>query len=191
MRALVLLALPVLALGACSKPDSAPSATDTTAATASDAASPAAAMASPMAAPDGATYVAKAGASDMFEIASSKAILAKTQSADVKKFAHMMITAHTESTAKIKAAAKAAGMMPKPPMMDADQTAMLDAIKKADGSAADAEYIADQKKGHEAALALHQAYAAGGDTPSLKAAAGDIVPVVQSHIAMLKAMPGS
>ena len=41
---------------------------------------------------------------------------------------------------------------------------------------------------HEQALSLMQGYAQAGDAPPLKRVAGDIAPVVQSHIDMLKGM---
>ena len=50
----------------------------------------------------------------------------------------------------------------------------------------DAVYIRNQQAAHDAALALHRAYATGGDTPGLKAAASEIVPVIEKHIAELQ-----
>lgn len=130
---------------------------------------------------DAAGYIAKAGAGDIWEIESSKALLAKSANADVKKFAQMMIDHHGESTAKVKAAAAEAKLVVAPPKLDAEEQRMLDEIKAADAASIDAVYLAHQKTAHDAALALHQGYATGGDTPSLKKAAGEIVPVVESH----------
>lgn len=130
---------------------------------------------------DAAGYISKAGAGDLWEIESSKALLAKSANADVKKFAQMMIDHHGKSTAKIKAAAAEAKLEVAPPKLDTDQQKMLDDIKAADAASIDAVYLAHQKMAHDAALALHQGYAAGGDTASLKKAASEIVPVVESH----------
>jgi len=58
--------------------------------------------------------------------------------------------------------------------------------KAADAASIDAVYIRNQQAAHDAALALHRAYATGGDTPGLKAAAGEIVPVIEKHIAELQ-----
>ncbi len=135
-----------------------------------------------------ADYIAKAGAGDKFEIDSSNAVLAKTQNADVKKFANMMIANHNESTAKIKAAAQSANMTVPPPKLDAEQQAMVDEIKAASADTVDAVYLKHQRAAHQKALELHSAYAAGGDTPSLKTAAGEIKPVVEKHIAELASM---
>lgn len=143
------------------------------------------APATPVRTTDAAGYISKAGAGDMWEIESSKALLAKSTNADVKKFAQMMIDNHGKSTAKVKAAAAEAKLAVTPPKLDADQQKMLDDIKAADAASIDAVYLAHQKTAHDAALALHQGYAAGGDTPSLKKAASEIVPVVESHLTEL------
>lgn len=138
---------------------------------------------------DAAGYAAKAGASDMWEIESSKALLAKSTNADLKKFAQMMVDHHTQSTAKVKAAAKTANITLAEPKLDAMQQKMLDEIKAADAKTIDAVYTGHQKTAHQAALALHQGYAANGDNEAFKKVAGEIVPVVEKHIAELGKMP--
>ena len=67
---------------------------------------------------------------------------------------------------------------------------MLDEIKAAPPDKVDAVYKARQSEAHRAALALHQGYAAQGDKPALKKAAGEIVPVIQGHIGELSKLPG-
>ncbi|HET6526876.1 DUF4142 domain-containing protein [Sphingopyxis sp.] len=143
------------------------------------------AAATPAAPTDAATYVTKAGAGDMWEIESSKALLAKSGKADVKTFAQMMVDQHGQSTAKIKAAASSANIEVPAPKLDADQQKMLDEIRNADAAAIDAIYLAHQRAAHDSALALHRAYATNGDTEALKKAAGEIAPVVEKHIAEL------
>src|SRR3546814_20792506 len=54
------------------------------------------------------------------------------------------------------------------PTLDPEQQRMLDEIKAADAATIDAVYIRNQQAAHDAALALHRAYATGGDTPGLK-----------------------
>ena len=187
MKTLTWLALPALAgcaltLSACKQDVPAATSTETTdvSSTADMAASSSDAVV------DAATYVAKAGAGDLFEIESSRAILKTTKNAQVKDFAEMMIKAHEESTAKVKAAAKAADLNVAPPKLSTEMTLKLTAIKAAPaGETADRLYLGAQRQGHKDALALHQGYAAGGDTPALKAVAAEIAPIVEQHIAML------
>jgi putative membrane protein len=145
-------------------------------------------IASPSFAETAAEYVAKAGAGDMYEIQSSKLVLASTKNAGLRKFASQMVANHSKSTADVKAAARKSGMKPKPPMLDSQQETMLKQLRDATGAARDSAYVNQQKTAHTQALALHQSYAASGDKPALKTAAGKIVPVVQHHIDMLNGM---
>jgi putative membrane protein len=194
--ALTVLATPALLLAGCQDNKTATPATDAVdmnSAMGSNALSPdnAANATAPIASAsvDAKTYLAKAGAGDLFEIESSKALLATSKDAKVRDFAKMMVKAHQESTAKVKAAAAEAKLTVAPPSLAPDQQAMLDEIKAAPADTIDGVYIKDQKTAHDAALALHQGYASAGDTPALKKAAGEIVPVVQEHIAHLAALP--
>lgn len=185
MNKFILLAATAM-LAACNSPETetTPVAADTAATdTGMEAPAPAGAPGAPT---DAAGYVAKAGAGDMWEIESSRALLAKSKRADVKAFAQMMIDNHGKSTAKIKAAAGSASIEATPPTLDPDQQKMLDDIKNADAATIDGVYLRHQKTAHDAALALHRAYSTNGDTDSLKKAAGEIVPVVETHIAELQ-----
>ena len=135
------------------------------------------------------TFANTAAASDMFEVESSKLALAKSSSAPVKKFADMMVKAHTASTEKLKAAAGSAT----PPIvpnaaLSADQQATLDSLKSASGSAFDTAYIAAQTDGHQKTLDAMRAYAASGDVPALKTLAGEMVPTVTAHLNLAKGL---
>ncbi|MGJ0239908.1 DUF4142 domain-containing protein [Novosphingobium fluoreni] len=195
MKAFYSVALGALLLASCNDKPGQASADNSTAvdATADNAAAPGLINDPTVpAAPTIATsYLPKAGAGDLFEIESSHAILAKNPGKAVRDFAQTMIDAHTQSTARLKAAAKAAGLTVAPPKLDNDQQAKLDAIKSAGGAAAISTYLSAQREAHAAALALHQGYAASGDTPQLKSAAAEIAPVVQHHIDMLAKLPGA
>lgn len=132
-----------------------------------------------------ADYIAQAGAGDLWEIESSKALLAKSKDAKVRAFAEMMIDNHGKSTAKVKAAAASAGVQAPAPTLAPDQEKMLADIKAADAAGIDKIYLDHQKTAHGAALALHQGYAASGEAVALKQAAAEIVPVVEAHRAEL------
>lgn len=121
-----------------------------------------------------------------------EALITKSTKADVKAFAQMMIYNHGKSTAKVKAAAAEAKIAVTAPKLNADQQKTLDEIKAADAAGIDAVYLAHQKTADDAALALHQGYAASGVIESLKKAASEIVPVVEAHRAELtKLAPGN
>jgi len=132
-------------------------------------------------------FVAKAGASDLFEQREAR-IMSTSSNADVAAFAKKMLDDHTKSTEMVKSAAKADGMTPMAPVLSATQTKDIAALTAAKGKARDTLYVTQQKAAHAEALALMQDYAGNGTAAHLKEAAGKIVPVVQSHIDMLAKM---
>jgi putative membrane protein len=152
---------------------------------------PAAAHAQPATpVPPAAQYMMMAGQSDQFEIQTGKLAATKAMSPDIKKFGGQMVTDHNKSTAMVIAAAKKSGLpTPPPPPLKADQQAMLTELQGQSGAAFDKTYVSQQLKAHQEALALQSSYAKRGDDPNLKAAAGQIVPVVQMHLGMLQKMP--
>ncbi len=139
--------------------------------------------------PTGQAFVDKAAKSDAFEIAAAKLALDHAASAKVKDFARMMITDHGKSTAKIKAAAARAtpAITPDPTLTD-DQNNKLADLGKLNGADFDTAYVDNQIDAHKTALALMQDYAGNGDVPSLKAAAGEIAPVVRKHLDHVRAL---
>jgi len=140
-----------------------------------------------MATPTPKTFVTKAGASDKFEISEAK-LMTTSKNPDIVSFATQMKTDHMKSTDMVKAAAKADGMTPAPPMLTAKQHHDLAALTAKHGKARDMLYVTQQKAAHADALALMQTYSTSGTAPHLKDAAGQIVPVVQSHVDMLDKM---
>jgi putative membrane protein len=134
---------------------------------------------------DSKVYVEKAAASDKFEIDTSRLALEKAQRADVKDFARMMIDHHTRSTAKLMSTVRSERMMPPAVKLDAEQIRMLGELRTTSGASFDTAYLAGQRKGHQAALALHDGYAKAGQNPALKAFATETRGVVQSHIEAL------
>lgn len=140
------------------------------------------------AAPSAADFVAKAGASDLYERTSSKLVLATTHDSGVRRFASEMIKDHTKSTQMVKAAALRSGLHPKPPVLDAKQQGLVADLRKAKGADRDHVYIDQQKQAHAEALSLMQDYAASGSDAALRKAAAGIAPVVKHHIDMLNGL---
>lgn len=134
-------------------------------------------------------FVNRAGASDAFEIAAAKLAATNGSSQAVKTFAAEMITAHTDSTAKIKAAAASATPAITPDAtMTSDQQDDLAELAGKKGADFDEAYIDEQVDAHQDALAMLRDYAEKGDTPSLKAAAGELAPIVQKHLDHAKSL---
>jgi putative membrane protein len=147
-------------------------------------ATPAAAVAAdptnPLMAPG---YLAMAASSDQFEIQSSQLAHQRAQSPAVHSMANMLIADHTRSTQMLMAAAQAAGVTPPPPALLPEDQAMLQQLQAAgSGPAFDMAFQQIQLQAHQKALALHQNYSAQGDVPALRTVAGQIVPVIQTHL---------
>ena len=137
---------------------------------------------------NGRQYVRMAGASDLYEIQSSRLVLASTRNAEVRRFANTMVRHHTKSTADVKRAATRAGIVPPPPRLDAVGARNIAELRRTRGAARDAVYLQQQRVAHRRALELQQGYAANGDVRPLARTAATIVPVVQMHLGELRRM---
>lgn len=141
------------------------------------------------AATGGQGFANTAAASDAFEIATSKLAAANGKSPAIKSFASKMITAHTESTQKLKAAASSAKPAITPdPTLSADQQQRVEALKGKTGADFDKAYAAEQVNAHQATLDALKSYSASGDVPELKALAAKMVPTVTAHLNMAKGL---
>jgi putative membrane protein len=137
----------------------------------------------------GQTFANTAAASDAFEIETSKLALQLSQSDAVKAFARQMVTAHTTSTEKLKAAA--AGVSPAiapDPTLTPEQQQKLADLKTKTGAAFDTAYAAEQVAGHQATLDALKAYAASPDVAPLSQFATTMVPIVTAHLNMAKSI---
>jgi putative membrane protein len=134
-------------------------------------------------------FLDKAAKSDAFEIASAKLAKTKAASADLKAFAAMMIEDHTASTAKIKKAAAAAKPELTPdPALTADQQGKIAKLDALSGADFNKEYATQQVDAHKTALSLMKSYADKGEVVTLKAAAGEIAPKVETHLKKIEAI---
>lgn len=133
-------------------------------------------------------YVSMAGASDLYEIESSRMAMTQAQMPAVRNFAQMMVDHHTKTTQTLMAAAREAGMSPPPPMLMPMQRQMVDELRGTSGAAFDRLYLDQQRRAHDMALALHRNYAERGDNAALRRAAAAAVPIVQQHREQLDRM---
>jgi len=169
-------------LAACNSPDS------TTGETANDGTIPGEMGApvddSAVAAVDPQTFVNRIAASDQFEIDSAKVAQNKAKSKALRDFAAKMITDHTASSAKLKAAATEQGLT-----LDTTPTAQqrtdLAALRAATDDF-DSLYLEQQRRAHEAALSELRAFAGSGAQGALRDFAMTTATVVEGHQAMLR-----
>lgn len=137
----------------------------------------------------GQQFANTAAASDAFEIESSKLAAINAASAATKSFAQAMVKGHTDSTAKLKAAASAASPAIVPdPTFSSEQLQTLEELKGKKGAAFDTAYGEAQSNAHEMTLEALRAYSATGDVQSLKAFATTMVPIVTAHLNMAKGL---
>jgi len=182
---LIAVSIAALALAGCKKNEApAGDATPTSAVATDDVATSATPAASA-----GQAFADTAAASDAFEIQTSQLAATKAKSAKVKSFAEQMIKAHTDSTAKLKAAAASAAPAITPaPKMTAMQQQTLDNLSSKSGAEFDTAYAKAQVDGHQMTLDALKAYSATGDVPTLKTFATNMVPIVTAHLNMAKGL---
>lgn len=136
-------------------------------------------------------YVMAAGASDQFEIQSSQIALKKSPNAATRKYAQMLIKHHLKTTAATVKAARKAGLNPAPPMLDPGAAPSIAELNGAAPADFDRVYFGQQVPAHQAALDLHQSYAASGDQTPLRVSAKAAVPIVQQHLTGAQKMMNS
>ena len=130
-------------------------------------------------------FVHAAAVRDMYEVEAGKIAQERGQSAAVKSFGAKMVTAHTETTNKLKAVLATAHPDIVPPAhLDDRRQGMIDELRGAKDADFDGRYIAQQIDAHKEALILMKGYAKDGDTPAIKTLAAKTAPTVQMHLTM-------
>lgn len=127
-------------------------------------------------------FVAKAGASDMYEIESSQVALRRAQRPAVREMARQLIADHRRSSGQVAAAARADRLNPPPPRLEPRHRTMLRQLERTAPRGFDRLYLDQQIPAHQEALALHRNHSRRGEGPALRRAAGAIVPVVEGHL---------
>ena len=123
-----------------------------------------------------------AAQSDETEISMAKLALSKTENADVKKYAQMMVADHGKTTAQLKPIADAAGV-PKPDLKPKDK-ATAAKLEGLSGNKFDVAYLEANVQAHQATAAKMKALAPAATNPDLKSFAAATLPVVEHHTTM-------
>ncbi len=126
------------------------------------------------------TFVNAAAASDAFEIQAGQLALTKGHSARVKKYANMMVSAHTQTTQQLTQIAQTHAMTPDP-TLPPDEQKMLDTLNKVRPASFDRDYMRDNVISHRSAIKVYQDEIANGQDPDLKQFATATLPTVQQH----------
>jgi putative membrane protein len=143
----------------------------------------------PAAVTDPQEFTTKAAASGDFEIQSSQLALNKSQNADIKAFAQMMVDDHTKAAQELAAAAAAQGGVTLPSAPDAAAATKLQQLQAASDADFDKLYVQMQTEGHVDAVALFSGYAQNGPAGALKDFASKTLPTLQHHYEHVLALP--
>lgn len=128
-------------------------------------------------------YARRQAQGELYEIALSQLILDKSEDQSVRGFAEQMVTAHTASLQKLRAAAGTMAAL-LPTTLDSTQQNTLIRFENISGMKFNMEYMQLQIDGHKQALELNRRYASGGTDPALRQYASDSVPMIQDHLNM-------
>jgi putative membrane protein len=129
-------------------------------------------------------FVTEAATSDMFEIASSKLALDRSDAA-TKTFAQQMIADHEKTTGELKGLVTSGKVQAAiPTAMTSSQQDMLTKLQGLQGADFTKQYHSDQESAHKDAVDLFKRYGDGGDNAELKAWASSTGPALEHHLQM-------
>lgn len=119
----------------------------------------------------------------MAEVEMGRLALQKSQNADVKKFAQMMVTDHTKANDELKALAAKKNVVL--PTDTGSHKSTLDKLKGLSGAEFDKAYVDAMVEGHEDTVDLFEDNADDSDA-DIKAFATKTLPTLKSHLQMIK-----
>lgn len=124
------------------------------------------------------------------EVEAGKLALEKSQNADIKKYAQMMVDDHTKALGEIESLAQSKNVK-LPDGIGAVHKTKEVALKALTGNTFDAQYAKRAGMGdHESTLKLLKKIQADSKDADFKALATKMVPTVEHHLDMAKALPG-
>lgn len=131
-------------------------------------------------------FVGAAARGGMAEIELSKYASSKTQNAEVKKFADMMVKDHTAANDELKSlAAKKNFTLPADLGRHSDD---LNDLRKTELSDLDKDYVDQMVEDHEDVVTLFQRQADQGQDADLKAWAAKTLPKLKMHLETIKSL---
>jgi putative membrane protein len=134
-------------------------------------------------------FIMAAGETDLFEIEEGKLAASRAQDTRVRQFGQQMVEAHSQTTADLQRAIRQAGLQPPPPPeLRPGKKLLIAELGQMQGDEFDHLYLEQQAEAHEDALLVMRTYAAQGDTPALRDAAGRVAPLVAQHLATIRRM---
>ncbi len=128
-------------------------------------------------------FWANAAQGGMAEVELSKLAVQKSQNADIKKFANMMISDHGKANDELKTLA-AKKNVKLPTEMSSSQKSTMDDLSKLSGAEFDKRYVEAMVDDHETTVDLFEDNSTNSDV-DIKAFASKTLPTLQSHLKMI------
>ena len=137
----------------------------------------------PQPAVSSATYVAQAASIDLFVVRSSE--LARQRSSDprIRSLAQQLSSDHTGLASQLSFAGRRLDLLPGATMLPQHQAMYDELVASGDF---DRAYVRLQRSVHGTSLSLHSAYAARGDSPTLRPVAANAAAVERRHLDLLR-----
>ncbi len=126
-------------------------------------------------------FVDKAAQIDMTEAHLGQVAADKASAQDVKDFAQMLVTDHTNDYTQLGMVASKAGLTV-PKGIDAQHNKMMAPLEKLKGAAFDRQFAREMVSGHEKAIAEYKKEAADSQNADLKAYANQTLPTLEKHL---------
>ena len=134
------------------------------------------------------TFMMKAAGSGLYEVEVSKLAADKAESADVKKYAAMLVADHTKANAELMALADARGVK-LPTQPPSNKLQVITRLSTMSGAAFDQAYIKQVGiADHRADIALFEKGSKGARDAEVKSWAGDKLPTLREHFAAAQQM---
>lgn len=131
------------------------------------------------------SFVSEAAAGGMAEVQLGNLALTRSQNDDVKQIGQQMILDHTKANIELtQLATKKSFTIPTE--LDSKHKSTVDKLSKLSGAEFDKEYIDDMVKDHEEDIKAFQTQADSGTDPDVKAYAAKTLPILQSHLEMIR-----
>lgn len=131
------------------------------------------------------SYVATSASIDLYDIRAGELALERSSNAAVRDYASRLIEDHRGTSSQLSYAGRRLNLLPSAEMA-APHQAMFDALSAS--ADFDSLFRRQQTDIHQQAVRMHQAYAARGDSPTLRPVAANAAAVEARHLAALHSL---
>jgi putative membrane protein len=132
-------------------------------------------------------FVEKAAQGGMTEVAMGKLALAKSNDADIRKFAQRMVTDHGKANSELATIAKAKGLEA-PKKLDTPHAAMVEELEAKEGAGFDEAYSMHMNMDHSKAINLFES-ASSSEDADIAGFARKTLPTLKEHKVMAEKLP--